>query len=349
MLEGGVAVASEIEANARGFERPGGNQCLEADREGELMADEIKLHKPWMVAVWPGMGHVAISAGYYLMAKLGMHMVAEFQAEELFDVEHVEVKRGLIRTGRLPRSRFFAWHDPEGRHDLIVFIGEAQPPRGKLSFCRRLIEFAKEMGVERVFTFASMATQMHPSHESRTFGAATDQTTLDELTQLELTMLDDGHISGLNGVLLGVAAEAGLPGTCLLGEMPHIFAQLPFPKAALGVLEVFSTIAKIQLDLTELAEQAVDVEQRLGELLSQVEHAMETQHQEPAEEEAFLGSDGPEESEEEAVSAKDRQRIDRLFEESTRDRSKAYELKRELDRLGIYSEYEDRFLDLFKR
>ncbi|MEW4571003.1 PAC2 family protein [Tautonia sp. JC769] len=315
------------------------------------MAEEIKLHKPWMVAVWPGMGHVAISAGYYLMAKLGMHMVAEFQAEELFDVEHVEVKRGLIRTGRLPRSRFFAWHDPEGRHDLIVFIGEAQPPRGKLAFCRRLIEFAAEMGVERVFTFASMATQMHPSHESRTFGAATDQTTLDELTQLELTVLDDGHISGLNGVLLGVAAESGLPGTCLLGEMPHIFAQLPFPKAALGVLDVFATIAKIQLDLTELAEQAVDVEQRLGELLTQIEHSMEPRQPESlSDEESFLGgSDGPDESDEGAVTADDRRRIDRLFEESTRDRSKAYELKRELDRLGIYPEYEDRFLDLFKR
>src|SRR5690606_40424735 len=116
------------------------------------------------------------------------------------------------------------------------------------------------------FTFASMATQMHPSQESRVFGAATDSDTLDQLKQLELTLLEDGHISGLNGVLLGVAAEAGLPGACLLGEMPQIFAQLPFPKAALGVLEVFTTIAAIQLDLDELAEQAVDVERKLGEL-----------------------------------------------------------------------------------
>ena len=31
------------------------------------------------------------------------------------------------------------------------------------------------------------------------------------------------------------------------------------------------------------------------------------------------------------------------------DRSKAYELKRELDRLELYKDYEDRFLDLFKK
>lgn len=312
------------------------------------MADEIKLNKPWMVAVWPGMGHVAISAGYYLMAKLGMHMVAEFQAEEVFDVEHVEVKRGLIRMGKLPRSRFFAWIDPKGRHDLVVFIGEAQPPRGKVAFCSRLIDFAKDLGVERVYTFASMATQMHPSHESRVFAAATDPQTLDPLKQLELTVLDDGHISGLNGVLLGVAAEAGLPGTCLLGEMPHIFAQLPFPKAALAVLEVFATIAAIQIDLSELAEQAVDVEEKLGQLLSQVEHAMETP-QMPNEEEGGIPQDLQDEEEGEGLTPEDQHRIDRLFDESARDRAKAYELKRELDRLGIYPDYEDRFLDLFKR
>ncbi|QDV38840.1 PAC2 family protein [Tautonia plasticadhaerens] len=312
------------------------------------MADEIKLNKPWMVAVWPGMGHVAISAGYYLMAKLGMHLVAELQAEELFDVDHVEVKHGLIRTGRLPRSRFFAWVDPLGRHDLVVFIGEAQPPRGKHAFCSRLVDFAKDLGVERVFTFASMATQMHPSHDSRVFGAATDRASLDELTQLELTPLEDGHISGLNGVLLGVAAEAGLPGTCLLGEMPHIFAQLPFPKAALSVLEVFATIAAIQIDLTELSEQAADVEEKLGQLLSQVETAMEAP-QAPGEEEGAFPAESSEEADEEGPSPDDRRRIDRLFDESARDRAKAYELKRELDRLGVYHEYEDRFLDLFKK
>ena len=34
-------------------------------------------HNPWFVAVWPGMGNVAVNAGIYLLAKLGMHVVAE--------------------------------------------------------------------------------------------------------------------------------------------------------------------------------------------------------------------------------------------------------------------------------
>jgi proteasome assembly chaperone (PAC2) family protein len=142
------------------------------------MPDEIKLNHPWLIAVWPGMGNVAISAGYYLLSKLDMHILAEFSSSDLFDVEHVEVKNGLIRSGRMPRSRFFVWNDPQKQRDLVVFIGEAQPPRGKYAFCRTVIEFARKLAVERVFTFAAMATQMHPTHDARVFGAATDMETL---------------------------------------------------------------------------------------------------------------------------------------------------------------------------
>jgi uncharacterized protein len=311
------------------------------------MANQVKLTKPWLVAVWPGMGHVAISAGYYLMAKLGMHIVAEFPAHELFDVEHVEVKNGLIRPGQLPRSRFFVWNDPSGKHDILLFIGEAQPPRGRTVFCHRLVEFAKLAGVERVYTFAAMATQMHPAAESRLFVAATDQECLDELTQMNLEVLEDGHIGGLNGVLLGVAAESGLRGACLLGEMPHIFAQLPYPKASLAVLKAFTEIAGLTLDLTELATQAREVQEKLGELLAQMERAMEQGEDSEAEEETAKSESGDEEGV--SFTAEDEKRIERLFEQARQSRSSAYELKRELDRLGVYRDYEDRFLDLFKK
>jgi len=44
---------------------------------------------PWLVAVWPGMGNVALGAGYYLLSKLSMQGVAEFEANDLFDVDYV--------------------------------------------------------------------------------------------------------------------------------------------------------------------------------------------------------------------------------------------------------------------
>lgn len=307
------------------------------------MAEKIQLTHPWLVAVWPGMGNVALNAGIYLLAKLGMNLIAEFEVGDLFDVDHVEVKRGIIQSGRRPRNRLFVWTDPNKKHDLVVFLGEAQPPIGKYAFCRQLINHARQLGVERFFTFAAMATAMHPDHQSRLFGAATDQESLDELVRLELEILQDGQIGGLNGVLLGAAAENNLRGACLLGEMPHILSQLSFPKASLAILESFITIAGINLDLTELADQAKAMDQQLGELLAQVEQSYEPQQ--PDEEE----TEGAPAAEEERTSPPQRKHIEELFQQSVKDRAKAFELKQELDRLGVFKDYEDRFLDLFKK
>src|SRR5436853_969309 len=99
------------------------------------MAETLRLTDPWLVAVWPGMGQVALNAGIYLLSKLGMTAVAEFEAPDLYDIDHVEVKEGLLQPVRRPRNRFFVWQDPAGKHDLVVFLGEAQPPIGRFRFC----------------------------------------------------------------------------------------------------------------------------------------------------------------------------------------------------------------------
>ncbi len=311
-----------------------------------------KLKKPWLVAVWPGMGQVALAAGYYLMAKLGMHAFAEFAPRELFDAEYVDVTGGLIRVGRLPRSQLFVGNDPHGeQHDLILFIGEAQPAAGKYDFCNRLIECAQSLGVERVFTFASIATPMHPQQHARVFAAATDEATLAEFQHEEVELLVNGQIGGLNGLLLGVAAERGMHGACLMGEIPQVFARLPSPKAALAILETFTSISGIKIDLGELEEQAADVENKLSELLTQLEAGIERALSSDEEEDAKFEVSPPDEPVEEQrqLSADDEARVTLLFAEARRSRPKAYELKKELDRLGVFVEYEDRFLDLFEK
>ena len=327
------------------------------------MPDLPKLNHPWLIAVWPGMGHVALNAGVYLLAKLEMTAVAEFEGGDLFDVAQVEVRGGVIQPARRPRNRFFVWTDPNQRHDLVLFLGEAQPPVGKLPFCRQVIDYARGLGVERVITFAAMATQMRPEHPSRVFGAATDEEGVTELRERELTVLEDGNIGGLNGVLLGAAAGAGLRGTCLLGEMPQVFAQVPFPKASLAILEAFTTLTGVEVDLTELAEQSKAVEEQLGELLeprrgsvrsasraargrtrttttedeSEFPRLRRTRTRWPRRprraphEGVEYRYEGPDEPGAAPVRGADRGTVRARAAE---DRSKAFELKQELDRLG---------------
>jgi len=326
------------------------------------MADEEQLKDPWLVATWPGMGNVGSIAGGYLIDKLGAKPVGEFAAREVFDLQNVEVKGGIARAGRLPRSMLFEWKDPERRHDLIIFVGEAQPPSGGFAFCHKLMEYAAGRGVQRVFTFAAMATQLHPTDDPRAFAATTHADVLQELKQQDVEILKDGQISGLNGVLLAAAAERQIPGVCLLGELPYFAVGVPNPKASQAVLKAFAEMSGTTIDFSSLAEQSDAVGQALLQLLDKLQEAAEgeegeegfnlpefAQRDEPAGDPGGEEAADEDEPEEPELDLAARQRIESLFERARQDRSKAFELKRELDRLGVFDQYEDRFLDLFKK
>lgn len=311
------------------------------------MAETSGLIKPWLVAAWPGMGNVGLNALVYLLAKLDMKLFGELESGDLFDIDDVEVRVGLIQSPRRPRNRLFLWKDPAERHDLLLLLGEAQPPVGKYAFCREVITRAKDHGVERVLTFAAMATSIHPKEPSRVFGAATSPEGLKDLRRLEVELLEEGHIGGLNGVLLGAALEAGIEGMCLLGELPQVLLRLVYPKASRAILDAFTTMTGIDLDFRELASQVAELDRRLQRVMEEVESPEGPDEFEPESE----NGEGPTPmvvSPRERLSPEERSQIEDLFAKAAADRSRAFELKQLLDQLGVFAAYEDRFLDLFR-
>ena len=165
---------------------------------------------------------------------------------------------------------------------------------------------------------------------------------------MEIPALEDGQVSGLNGILLAAAMERGIEGTGLLGEIPTLFAHFPFPAASIAVLRVFTTIADFPLDFTELQQQADSIKAQLGKLLQRLQQQMEKESADDEEAEDSPEAEAREKPERSALSVTDARRIEQLFEQAAADRSHAFELKNELDRLGVFEEFEDRFLDLFR-
>ncbi|HMN95617.1 MAG TPA: PAC2 family protein [Phycisphaerales bacterium] len=336
-----------------------------------------KLVRPWLVAAWPGMGGVGAIAATRLAQTLNAKPFAMIPERDFFPVEHVEVQHGIARTGRLPRSMFFLWRDPEGRRDLIIFIGEAQPPANGFALCQRIIELAAGQGVEQVVTFAAMATGLHPTGEPGVFGAVTSPALLATMRENGIELLQQGAITGLNGSLLAAANDRGIPGICLLGEMPFFAAAAPNPKSAKAALEAFERLAGVEFDLAQLGREAETMEPQLVRLLDQMERqaqlaasmtaGAESDEEEDEEDDEPTADpsapDGPATADDPAQasgSGKDsgrrkrpspaeRRRIDELFVAADRDRTKAMALKAELDRLGLFPQYENRFLDLFRK
>lgn len=320
------------------------------------MADNNDLTDPWLVAVWPGMGNVALGAGGYLVADLKATLVYELPAREIFEIQNVEVKDGLARAGKLPRNMFFQWRDPKKKNDLLIFIGQAQPPTGGYALCHHVLDYAQQRGVKRIITFAALATQLHPSDTPRVLGIATENDELQRLKNFKIELLEEGQISGLNGVLLAAGAERNLPGVCLMGEIPFFAVGVPNPRASQAVLESFSAMVDLTIDYTDINQHAKVVEEGL---LKMLEKMREAARQEGEGFEQALGiPDNPSPSDEGDSDSSDvepqiddntRLHIESLFAQANEERSRAFLLKEELDRLGLFEQYENRFLDLFKK
>lgn len=305
------------------------------------------MRERWLIAAWPGLGQVATTAAVYLLSKLRMQQVGEFPGRGLFEPEGAEITGGLVRSARLPRSRLFLWRPAAGGPDIIVFLGEAQPATGKLALCERLLSAGRSLGVRRFFTFSALATETVPGGPSRIFGVASDAGGLNDLKRHGVEVISEGTISGLNGVALAAASEAGIPAIGLLGEIPMIASQSIYPNASAAVLRAFKDLAGLDLDLSELEEYGTSMQGQFSQLYDQLKEALReiAPPGEPAEAPAPPPFEAPSEPK---PADEDAERIERLFRRARLDRSAAFMLKNELDRLGLFSRYEDRFLDLFE-
>lgn len=298
------------------------------------------LRRPWLIAAWPGMAAVGVRALTHLAQQLGARPLTEIDTAGFYDIGQVAVRDGVFQRARRPRAWLLGWRSPapDGR-DLLLLVGEAQPAGRGWDFARAVVGAAQELGVTRIITLASMASPIDADAAPLVYGAATDVALRDELRRHDIVPLDEGEIGGMNGVLVGAAADAGLPGLCLLGQFPHFAQAFPNPRASAAVVRAFSRLSGVTVDVSELDDDASDLEETLLELQA---HARQLAARARA---GANGTGSEAGTDDEAVRA----RIEALFEAAGTDRAKALELKVELDRLGLFREYEDRFLDLFKR
>ena len=315
--------------------------------EGIKIIKRPRLKKPYLIVAWPGMGEVAFKAASFLVEKLGAKEFASINPEGFFYLSGSVVKDGLLNTSELPESKFYFWKNKEGKNDLVVFLSNAQPDLSRAeSYSQMIIQLAKSFRVDRVISFASMPMAVDHTQGSGVWFAATSAELSANLKKLGLSSLGDSQISGMNGLFLGVAKREGLEGFCLLGEIPLYTIQIENPKASAAVLAALSMVTGIRVDSALLSQQAQVMEEEINKLLDFLKLGPSAA--------GPISEDDIEKIKKSLnqltrlpVSVKER--IEQFFIQAKTDISKARELKVELDKWNVYKEYEDRFLDLFKK
>jgi proteasome assembly chaperone (PAC2) family protein len=249
---------------------------------------EVELHEPVLLAAWPGMGHVALKAYVYLHEALRAQNLAFVEEPEYFRLPGINIQDGLVQSTLLPQSGFYYWKHPGGSGDILFFVGDQQPVAGKeYQLAEALLNFAGSLGVKRVITAAAMPTAINHYQDSRVWVTATHEELLSELSPYCDRVLREGQISGMNGLLLGVAKQMGMEGFCFLGEIPFYTTEIENPKASKAVLDVLHKILGLEISLSELEELASQTEKEIDHYL------LELQQREQEEEKQTEDQEGP--------------------------------------------------------
>ena len=228
-----------------------------------------KLKSPNLIAAWPGIGHVSMLVAHYLEKKIDFKRLGEIEASHFFDPIGVAVRDNVVEAPQFPQSRFYYHKNPGGDSDIILFIGDDQPASNAYELANCVVDVGLRFQVQRIYTCAAAITRIHHTEQPKVWGVATVPELTDELRERDLIQRGNLQISGLNGLLLGVAKERNVEGICLLGEVPSYATRIQNPMAALAIFTVLPQMLDIKIDTFDLSQQANETRERMKQMAAQ--------------------------------------------------------------------------------
>lgn len=256
----------------------------------------IKLYKepileaPDLICGWPGIGRIGIMAVDYLRRATDAEELGEIEPWNFFEPNKVTIQGGLLKNLEFPTNKFY--YRKYRVKDLLLFIGEEQPAGGAglyaagekaYRMANLVLDVAERFGSKRVYTSGAAVTQTHHTLKPRVWAVPNSEDLIEEVRDYENTVLmseiqersGQGAITGLNGLLLGVARKRGIQALCLMGEIPYYLQASPWPyvKASISVLEVLLGKLGVDIDLLPLNEVATKIDKSIEAFLGSLYEA----------------------------------------------------------------------------
>src|ERR671938_458121 len=223
-----------------------------------------QLQSPYLICGFPGSGYVG---------KMAVdHLIQELDAKHLADIYSTSFPpQVMIRTdgiAQLMKNSIFYSKGTASNASLLLLTGDSQPatPDSEYILAEEILDIAAKYNTQKVFTLAAYITGAFVD-KPRVFGTATDSDIVKSFHEQNISTMDGGSITGMNGLIIGIAKLRGIKGTCLLGETSGYVVDA---KASKSILESLLSIVGIEIDMTMLEKRAKDTEMLIQTVEQQV-------------------------------------------------------------------------------
>lgn len=220
-----------------------------------------KLNNPKLICGLPGSGYVGKLAIDYVIDKLNAKQFGNIYSSSF------PPQVSIQQDGTVDLVKNSLYHCHTGNQDLVLLTGDAQPvsAQGEYALAEEIIELCKKMNIPEIYTLAAYITGKF-SKTPKVFGTGTTSKIVNDFSKFGISKMDKGNITGMNGVIIGIAKRSSISGICLLGETSGYVIDA---KASKVILESLCKILNIKFDMSELEKRAKDTEEIIKALRSQ--------------------------------------------------------------------------------
>lgn len=216
---------------------------------------------------WIDAGAAAQSAVEHILGSLDTIVIATFDADELLDHRSrrptMKLVDGLVRSLTWPTIELRAATDDAG-HDLLLLVG-AEPDHRWQAFSEEVASLALAFECRMVLGLGAYPAPLPHTRPSRLAATATRPELADRPGWVKGTL---DVPAGIQAAIEDRAAAAGIPALGMWAQVPHYASALPYPPAALALLEGLDEVAGIKVDHSRMAAAADATRVRLDEAVA---------------------------------------------------------------------------------
>ncbi len=160
------------------------------------------------------------------------------------------------------------------KEDMVVVASEIPITPDIISpFSHKLLEWFGDINPEKVIILGGLAHQDRTEIEkSEVHGIPSEDRMEKVLDERELHLLEEGFITGINGVLLRALLKNEIPGIYLMADS---FQKYPDPGAAASILKALNEMEDIEISIDELKEKEEEIRVATRDLMRQTKKAMD--------------------------------------------------------------------------
>lgn len=149
-------------------------------------------------------------------------------------------------------------NDPLSSKDLILLTGDSQPvvPGSEYVLSEQILDLITKFKISNIYSLASYVTGTFVN-DPKIYGTATNPEMVKSFRSFNISTLDNGNITGMNGLILGLGKLRGIEGICLLGETSGYVIDA---KASKNLLEIVNNVLGIHINMDEMNKRSKDTE-----------------------------------------------------------------------------------------